>query len=189
MSHYQKGAPNCGNRRIKARELERLIWHEIVRFAENPGKVLRQIQRARAALLPSAETTRQLERQLQAKQRERARVITWAREGRIMEDEMDAQLVTLRAEIAGLEQERTRRIDVARSAELARARLTDAEAFFDELAGRLEALSDEERATVVRQLVPRVLLVPRGDGRVKVSATYAFAPPSITDTAPLRASV
>ena len=189
MSHYQRGAPNCGNRRVKARELERLVWAEIVRFAENPGKVLRQIGRARAALLPSAETTRQLERQLQAKQRERARVITWAREGRITEEELDAQLVTLRAEIGGLEQERTRRGEAARTTELARTRLADAEAFFDELAGRLDSLSDEQRASVVRQLVPRVLLVPRKDGRVKVSATYAFAPPAIIATAPLRASV
>src|SRR5205085_3219855 len=141
------------------------------------GQVLKQIGRARAALLPIAETTRQLERQLQAKQHERARVITWAREGRITEEELDAQLVPLRAEIGGLEQERTRRSETARSAEVARARLADAEAFFDELAGRLDSLSDDERAAVVRQLVPRVLLIPRGDGRVKVSATYAFAPP------------
>ncbi|MFL6209242.1 MAG: recombinase family protein [Pyrinomonadaceae bacterium] len=186
MSHYKTGTPNCGNRRVKAKELERLVWAEIVHFAENPGKVLRQIGRARAALLPSAETTRQLERQLQAKQRERARVITWAREGRLTEEELDAQLVTLRAEIAGLEQERTRRSEATRSAELARARLAETEACFDGLAGRLGALSDEQRTQIVRRLVPRVLLTPRKDGRVKVSAIYAFAPPAIIATAPLR---
>lgn len=188
-SHYKTGTPSCGSRRVKARELERLVWREIERFAENPGKVLRKIQRARAALVPSAETTRQLERQLQAKQRERVRVLTWAREGPITEDEMDAQLVHLRAEIAGLEQERARRLEMARTVEQSRARLADAEAFFDELAGRLASLSDDERAAVVRQLVPRVLLVPRSDGRVKVSATYAFGPPAIIATGQLRASV
>ena len=188
-SHYQTGAPNCGNRRVRARELERLVWDEIVLFTENPGKVLRKIQRARAATVPGAEAARRLERQFQAKQSERLRVIKWAREGRITEDELDAQLAQLRAEVTALEQEQARLAGAQRAATAARARLVDAEVFFNELASRIDALSAEQRATVVRQLVPRVLLVPREDGRVSVTATYAFAPPSIIATAPLRASV
>ena len=173
---------------MRAAELERLVWGEIERFAQSPGKVLRKIQQARGAAAPAEGAARRFERRLQAKQRERARVIKWAREGRITEEELDTQLVQLRAEVAGLEQERVRLEGATRAATVARARLADAEAFFDELSGRLGALSAEQRVQIVRQLVPRVLLTPRGDGRVRVSATYAFAPPSIIATAPLRVS-
>ncbi|MCA1632018.1 MAG: recombinase zinc beta ribbon domain-containing protein, partial [Acidobacteria bacterium] len=187
-SHYTVGRPNCGNRRVRAAELERLVWAEIERFALEPGKVLRKIQRARAPGAPPEASAHRLEQRLAAKQRERARVITWAREGRITEGELDAQLAQLRAEVAALESERARSEGAARAASEVRSRLADAEAFFKELAGRIGELTDEQRARIVRQLVPRVLLKPRADGRVSAVATYLFAPPSITATAPLRAS-
>ena len=65
-------------------------------------------------------------------------------------------------------------------AEEARSRLDGAEALLDGLARRVGALAPEERARVVRQLVPRVV-VELGEGRKeRVFATYAFAPPPET---------
>lgn len=52
----------------------------------------------------------------------------------------------------------------------------------------VDTLADEDRGKVVRQLVPRVVVSPRQDGRVKVSATYAFAPPVTIGTDRLRAA-
>lgn len=100
--------PHCGNRRVRAAEVEQLVWAEIARFAQTPGKLLAKLQRARLSVAPTEANTRRIERQLAAKQRERERVIKWAREERITETELDAQLVQLRAEVAGLETERAR---------------------------------------------------------------------------------
>ncbi|MCA1628177.1 MAG: hypothetical protein LC742_09470 [Acidobacteria bacterium] len=57
---------------------------------------------------------------------------------------------------------------------------TTEDEFARHLADRLDALTDEERVKIIRQLVPRLVVSPRGDGRVRVSATYAFAPPRHT---------
>ncbi|HEX8161502.1 MAG TPA: hypothetical protein VF538_06495 [Pyrinomonadaceae bacterium] len=129
-----------------------------------------------------------LDRQIASKNRERERVITWARQGRIADEDLDAQLRQLRAETAALEAERRRREEARRGAESAAERLRDAEAFLDELARRVGSLAEDGRAKIVRQLVPRVIISARDGGRVKVSATYAFAPPVTIGTAPLRAS-
>jgi hypothetical protein len=95
---------------------------------------------------------------------------------------MDAQLGQMRDELAALEAER-RRVEAARSsAEAARLRLEDAEAFLDGLARRVAGLSREQQAQVIRQLVPRIVIMP-GEGRkARVSETYAFAPPPETYT-------
>lgn len=176
--------PSCGNRRVRADELERLVWGEIARFAASPGKVLGKLRQARAPRVVAEDVTRRIEQQLAAKGRERARVITWAREGWITEEELDIQLVQLRAEVAALEGEHARLRAAQTTERTARAQLEDAEAFLDGLADRLDALTDEERVQIIRQLVPRVIIAPRADGRVKVSATYAFAAPRQTWNCP-----
>lgn len=181
-SRAEGHTPNCGNCRVKAEELERLVWAEITRFAESPGKVISRLRAARASRPDTTDAPARLEKQLTAKMRERERVITWARQGRITEDELDAQLVQLRAELAALEAERARLEAARASSEAARGQLQDVEAFLDDLASRVYALSDEERAKVIRQLVPRVVVTPREDGRAGVSATYAFAPPAAVYT-------
>ena len=95
---------------------------------------------------------------------------------------MDAQLGQLRDEVAALEAERARVEASRRPAEAARSRLEDAEAFLDGLAQRVAALTQEERARVIRQLVPRMVVTPAEGRRARVSATYAFAPPPETYT-------
>jgi site-specific DNA recombinase len=100
--------PNCGNRRVRADELERLIWEDIARFAESPGKVVGLLSKARSARTKGGEgaAASRVERQIAARRRERERVITWARQERITAEEMDAQLAQLRSEIVALEGER-----------------------------------------------------------------------------------
>ncbi|HVF54727.1 MAG TPA: recombinase family protein [Pyrinomonadaceae bacterium] len=175
---------NCGNRRVRAFDLEQLVWSEIARFAASPGKVIDRLRRTRVGRKDSADSTGNIERQIAAKQRELTRVITWAREGRITESELDTQLVQVRAEMAVLEQERVRIEAAQKVADAARTRLADVETFLSDLAGRLETLSDAARANVMRQLVPRVVVTPREDGRVGVAATYAFSPPPYTWNCP-----
>ena len=169
---------------MRARELERLVWREIERFAESPGKVVGLLTKARAtrAAVGGEGAAAKIERQIAARRRERERVITWARQGRITPEEMDAQLARLRAEIAALEAERAQADLARKAAESAAERLKDAEVFLNDLARRVSTLSDEERARIIRQLVPRVIVTP-GEGRkALVSATYAFAPPPETYT-------
>ena len=120
--------------------------------------------------------------------KERERVITWARQGRITEEELDAQLLQLRGELAALESEGARIKSAHAQTEAIREYIHDAEAFLNELSRRVNDLTPEGMAAIVRRAVPRVVVKPRADGRKLVTATYRFAPPVILGTDPLRAA-
>lgn len=137
--------------------------------------------RARAAGSKTGPDTNKLRA---TKERERERVITWARQGRITEEELDAQLMQLRTELAVLEGERARAESGRARADAAREQLRDAEKFLNELSRRVTDLTPEEMAAIVRRAVPRVVVKPRADGRKVVAATYRFSRPVILGTGP-----
>ena len=99
------------------------------------ARALPPLSSASSASLP-ASTAISSAHLIDAKLKERNRVIAWAREGRITEEELDAQLSQVRAELSALEGE-AKRVEAERErSESARAHLGDAESFPDELARR-----------------------------------------------------
>jgi site-specific DNA recombinase len=188
-SRADRAAPNCALRDVRAEELERKVWEGIERFAASPGKVLSKIRAAMAAGPGVRRDTPDLEKMLAAKRREEERVITWARQGRITEAQLDAQLAQLRGELASLEGERARAECSQAQVKAAREQLRDAEGFLEELTRRLCELTREEMAAIVRRAVPRVTVSPRSDGRKVARATYRFGPPVIPGTVPLLESL
>lgn len=99
------------------------------------------------------------------KERERERVITFARQGRITEEELDTQLAQLGAELSALEEEQARVKSACVQAEVVRVQLRDTEAFLDELSRRVNSLTREEMAAIVRRAVPRAVVKPRAARR------------------------
>lgn len=176
---------NCALRDVRAEELERLVWSGVEEFATAPGRVLSKLQAAMSARAVGAKAAPDTNKLRAAKERERERVITWARQGRITEEELDAQLVQLRGELAALEGERARAESARARTDAAREQLRDAERFLNELSRRMDNLTPEEMAAIVRRAVPRVVVKPRADGRKVVSATYRFSRPVILGTGPL----
>lgn len=175
---------NCALRDVRADELERVVWSGVASFASSPGKVVSKLRMAMAASAGAGKAGPDTDKLRAAKERERERVITWARQGRITEDELDAQLLQLRGELAALESEQARIKSARAQTEATREQLRDAEAFLEELSRRVNNLTPEGMAAVVRRAVPRVVVKPRADGRKVVTATYRFAPPVILGTAP-----
>jgi site-specific DNA recombinase len=186
-SRAERNVPNCALRDVGAERLERKVWEGIERFAASPGRVLSKIREAMAAGSGASRPAPDFEKALTAKRREEERVITWARQGRITEEQLDAQLAQLRAEVVALEVERAGAEWSRAQTEAAREYLRDAEGFLEELARRLHELTREEMAAIVRRAVSRVIVLPRGDGRKVARATYRFAPPVILGTDLLRA--
>ena len=184
-SRSDRSVANCALRDVRAEDLERKVWGGIERFAAAPGGVLSKIRAAMAGGSRARRDAPAYEKMLAAKRREEERVITWARQGRISEGQLDAQLAQLRSEVAALEVERAGAEWSRTQAEAARAYLRDAESFLEEIARRLRELTREEMAAVVRRAVPRVVVSPRADGRKVARATFRFAPPVILGTDPL----
>ncbi|MDT7779445.1 MAG: site-specific recombinase [Acidobacteriota bacterium] len=179
---------NCALRDVRAEELERVVWSGVALFAASPGKVVSKLRAAMGAKVYTGKVARDVEKELAAKVRERERVITWARQGRITEEELDGQLLQLRSEVVGLEAEASRIRSSHATAEEARTRLRDAESFLDELARRVHECTREEKQAILRRAVPRVTIKPHEGGRKLVSAVYRFAPPVIIANAPPRES-
>ena len=173
---------NCARRDVRAEELERLVWSGVEEFATAPGRVLSKLQAATSARAVGAKVALDTDKLRAVKERERERVITWARQGRITEEELDAQLMQLRAELAALEGERARAESARVRAEAAREQLRDAEKFLNELSWRMDNLTLEEMAAIVRRAVPREVVKPRAAGRKVVAATYRFSRPVILGT-------
>ncbi|MDT5293158.1 MAG: hypothetical protein QOJ76_38 [Acidobacteriota bacterium] len=67
------------------------MWEGIERFVASPGKVLSKIRAAMAAGSGVRRDAPDPAKMLAAKRREEERVITWARQGRITEAQLDAQ--------------------------------------------------------------------------------------------------
>jgi site-specific DNA recombinase len=176
---------NCALRDVRAEELERVVWSGVEGFAASPGKVLTKLRAAMAANSGAGKITPDADKLRAAKERERERVITWARQGRITEEELDGQLLQLRAELAALESERARTESARSQTDALREQLRDAEAFLNELSWRVHDLTREEMAAILRRAVPRVVVKPRADGRKVVAATYRFGPPVTIGTVPL----
>jgi site-specific DNA recombinase len=179
---------NCALRDVRADELERVVWSGVASFATSPGKVVSKLRMAMTASAGADKAAPDTAKLRAAKERERERVITWARQGRITEEELDAQLLQLRGELAALESEGARIKSARAQSEAMREHIRDAEAFLNELSRRVNDLTPEGMAAIVRRAVPRVVVKPRADGRKVVTATYRFAPPVILGTAPLRES-
>jgi site-specific DNA recombinase len=184
-SRADRSVPNCALRDVRADELERKVWEGIERFAASPGKVLSKIRAAMAAGSGVRRDAPDPAKMLAAKRREEERVITWARQGRITEAQLDAQLIQLRGEVAALEVERAGVEYSWAQVEAAREQLRDAEGFLEELSRRLNELTREEMAAIVRRAVPRVTVSPRSDGRKVARAAYRFGSPVILGTDPL----
>ncbi len=184
---------NCALKDVRADEVERLVWSGIESFAHAPGKTLSKVRAALArndGKRGGGSDARDFDKLIAAKLRERERVICWARQERITETELDAQLAQVRAELASLNAERVRVEQEREKSESSHEQLKDAESFLDEIARRLTELSPDERAAIVRRAVPRVTVTPRaGDGRKIVRATYLLSPPVIFATDRLRAAV
>lgn len=180
---------NCALRDVRADELERVVWSGVASFATSPGKVVSKLRMAMAGSGGAGKIMPDIKRLRADKERERERVITWARQGRITQEEMDAQLLQLRGELAAIEGEQARIKSERAQTEAVREQLRDAESFLEELSRRVNDLTPEEMAAIVRRAVPRVVVKPRADGRKVVTATYRFAPPVILGTDPLPESL
>ncbi|MBC7931779.1 MAG: hypothetical protein H7Z38_14565 [Rubrivivax sp.] len=144
--------------------------------------MLTRLMAALASPVDDGKDARELERRAAAKERERQRVITWARQDRITEGELDAQLGELRRDLDALAEERARLEGARESSDSMRESLSEAERFLDEIAGRLHSLSPEEKAAILRRAVPHVKVTPREDGLRSVVATYRLSPRSVIAT-------
>jgi len=97
----------CGNRQIRAEELERAIWDEIIEFFKKPGKFIEmarnRLDQTVKETLPSEDQLEQAERAMSLKKEARSRILSMVSRSLISPLEAEYELKKLAGEIIWLE--------------------------------------------------------------------------------------
>lgn len=161
---YYYACPVRQHFRIRAEVLEAAIVHDIAEWARNPGPIIEQLrERLRERLVEARDAAEELARvreQITAKKHEQDAVITLYRKGRITEEQLDAQLDALNAELATLEARQQTLFDWQVTAQSQEAALLSAETLLAQLRERADFLehgegpeADQLRRKIVKLLV------------------------------------
>lgn len=184
-SHPVRGRP-CSNRRIRADELDPLVWKEVERLLRRPELVSAELKRRLKSAQrkqPVSQSRAALERELNRAGSATARLIEAYQEELITLDELRERMPALR----------TRERTISAQLEAIDAELADAETylkladglerFLTRLNDGLERLTLAERQQIVRLLVRQVILHDDGE-RVTIKHSIPLAPtpaPTATD--------
>jgi site-specific DNA recombinase len=169
---------------VRADWLEELVWSDVRAFLSDPGAVVERIQaqegsdEAGKALIERRE---KLLKQLAAKHRERERRLDQHAKGHITDEELDAHIGALRAEIERL-QARVEDIEGHLSAqEHEREAGRTTESYLLSLMGRIEGVEHDPttQRELVRLLVSAITIGRDEHGRARVDITYRFGPPEV----------
>ena len=176
---------------VRAEWLEELVWSDIRRFVENPGKVLERLREQHDAAddAEDLETRgKALAKRLAAKQAEKDRYVRAYAQGHISEEELDAYLADLKKQIgnvtvllASVEAELSERRERTALTDTTQAWLLSLRRSLDEIE---EATPEgfEKRKRLVGLLLESISLGKSQEGgRAEVRITYRFGPPSDSD--------
>jgi hypothetical protein len=138
-------AVHCGNRSVRAEQLETAVWDNIRKFVSSPGKVLRllehKLHKSSTSNRDIAHRETTILKALASKQRERDHIITLGRRGLITEAEEESQLRQLKAEMDVLERERDEMLNRERAMVGAKSRLKTAQSLLETLSRQIDNLA------------------------------------------------
>jgi site-specific DNA recombinase len=157
-AHRHGGTRLCTNRMIRRDVIEPLVWQEVRRVLEDPGRLQaeyqRRLQGAEEGM--SATLSQQLERERRRLVQGRDRLIDSYAEGLVEPADFTPRITRLNARLAALETQ-LQDADAAVTAERElRAVMGQLDAFVARMHGTLETADDEAKRAAVRALVKRV---------------------------------
>jgi len=164
--------PTCDAPYVGAQAVEALVWDRLRNLLLDPEAELAQLLAERktpdaplhAALLTS------VEQRLAELATERQRVIAWARQGRITEEDLDLQLGEVVERETTLRREQQRLLAERPPADLEALQQPDIRARLRELSAGIDEADSVLRRELLTQLVDRVVVHTEGRQRQKVHA-------------------
>lgn len=190
VRYYECGRNNnrdyekCGNKRLNADRLERIVWSEIESFILSPSRVVDQLvaRYNRQAVQTQKHATRDLRRVQDAQHKNkqaRERLTLAVAKGVVSDDDARTAFEELRREAEALAAAEAELQNQARSHAEHGRRITNARELLEALREKLEAgLSPEKKAELVRRLIGRATITKNADGAVAVVVEYVFGVPS-----------
>ncbi|GEA17473.1 recombinase family protein [Moorella sp. E306M] len=175
----------CNAKMIRARDIEQAVWQDIEEFAKDPGKV-REIMEAKIKenkqeLDPVKDELAGLEKAILEKQAARGKVLSFCARGVISDQEAEEELKNLGREIETLVARRDFLFSKQQSAQQFETEALTAQVLMEDLAKRLQDVTDEQRGEIIQALVKRIdvyTIEEDGKRRSKVVIQYRFGPGS-----------
>lgn len=174
----------CGNARLNADRVERIVWSEIESFILSPSRVVDQLvaRYNRQAMQTQKHATRDLRRMQEAQHKNkqaRERLTLAVAKGVVSDDDARTAFEELRREAEALAAAEAELQNQARSHAEHGRRITNARELLEALREKIEAgLSPDKKAELVRRLIGRATITKNADGAVAVVVEYVFGAPS-----------
>lgn len=173
--------PPCNGKAVRADLLDAAVWDHCSSFAENPSIVIDEL---RSVMLSKQDNqwelrleAKALDASISARSQQRAKVINLHRKGIVSDAEAERELLALRSELEGLEQQRQELLDALGSAEDAEYRIVTAESMLKLVAEKVLSADDEARREVAVAWIDRIEIETVGagrEGRTKAHVRFVF---------------
>ena len=185
--------PPCNGKAVRADLLEAAVWDHCSSFAENPSIVIDEL---RSVMLSKQDNqwelrleAEALDASISARSQQRAKVINLHRKGIVSDAEAERELLALRSELEGLEQQRQELINAVGSAEDAEYRIVTAESMLKLVAEKILSADDEARREVAVAWIDRIEIETVGagrEGRTRAHVRFVFqsSAETVTSVAP-----
>ena len=166
---------------IKAQELEDLVWNKLVEVVENPALIAQGIESCQEqgtgeGLIRELESAKRQASELGLK---RQKAIDLQIRGLITEKDLAIQLKFTTERLEFFEAEVARLSEEVSKIQQSQVNFTNLEQFTGQIKARLERITDEDRAELVRLLIHRVW----ADGKANVTIEFAI-PQSVPESVP-----
>jgi site-specific DNA recombinase len=180
---YDAGAGKaCNAKLIRAKDIEDAVWLDIVAFTKNPGRIIEimqeRIKQNSKDLTPVKNEINEVEKAILDKQTARGKVLSLCARGIITDQEAETELQSLAREMEALTSRRGHLFSRMDAAQKVETETLTAQAMLDTLAERIDNLSDEEKAEVIRGITRRVnvytLVNEEGKRYTKAEIHYLF---------------
>ena len=186
----------CDAKLIRADQIEGAIWSDIVDHIKNPGKVEDAIKARLAATGKSAEPGHKelnsIETTLKEKKASRSKIISMCAKGVIKDQEAEAELRALAADMETLEKRRQQLFERQAQSQQLQNQGLEVVTLIDEIKNQIEYIDTETRHAVTQLLVERITIYtyedPDDDNRRKSRAEikYRFFPQALYESESFR---
>jgi site-specific DNA recombinase len=174
-----RGQKRCGNKTVKADELENLVFNLVEKFIDNPEDYLNQLQEAQNQNIKSEEIIKEdlkeVDHRIERLHDERQRLVRALRKGILDEDEFDREASSIREELELMERRRELILRHREVIEAREAEMMNSVTLLESLQSTWKALGIEDRTYVCRNLINTIEVCPSINEKGKMRAQIAIS--------------
>ncbi len=150
----------CDAKMIRAIDIEDAVWQDVLSFMQNPGKIIKimegKLKKNKKDLSPVKQEMSEVEDAILNKQASRGKVLSLCARDIVTDREAEVELQSLAREIETLMARRDMLFGQMEAAQRIETEALTAQTMLEKLSGKLQDLTDEKKAELIRGITRRV---------------------------------